>query len=308
MSFKKQYILKKGMMFIASRHIVRYPDGDTREIRYCPNDSSIFVDEQKDTAKEKKIYAQSTLFTVTNKNLYKYIEELRKDVKVNFIIPYDPNATAKKANELLTNKYEAIKLVMEAEDADILSLGYMFLGKSDFMVFKDNLEEIKRRIFQITETRPKEVKELLEKKKDNLKLELFAGLAFSKEVLEYHYDTATVKLKPNNELVLTMADNGEDEITQVAKFLKSAAGSSYKTKIATYLKQGDVKPTSLSEIKGIGDNAELKLKSLGFETTSDLKYLTLNEFKELASQHDLKFGKNKVEDIYESIQSHNQDK
>lgn len=211
-----------GVWFKLSQNDITIYDREkdtVRAIRYCPNEPSIYVDEQSSNARRAHIIFVDKLLGVppNQPNLQEYLDAHPGNIKNGGSLFFEIN-NEKKTDTLLQDEFiihDAISLIREKSIDDLIPV-ILYLGIS----LDQRNQEIRRELLIEAKSNPQAFIELF----DNplVKMRASIALATSNNILKINQDG--VFWADSNRLILA-TPVGQDGIDMMTKFCLSEKGS-----------------------------------------------------------------------------------
>lgn len=196
-----------------------------REIRYCPNEPSIFRDEQSESAIRKSIvFTEGRLFvTPSEPNLMMFLDTHPKNVSnggsLFELVNKERNSEVEVEKEFLT--HDAISLLREKPLDDLLSVAVAYGINVDRPT-----AEIKHDLLYYAKRSPKSFIESF----DNPVIEMKSKVSQAMKYQIIKEDKDGVKWFDSNALIITIPV-GRDAVEVLSKYLLTEAGSSIAEEI-----------------------------------------------------------------------------
>lgn len=217
-----QLVSGGGVWFKLSQNDITIYDREkdtVRAIRYCPNEPSIYVDEQSSNARRAHIIFVDKLLGVppNQPNLQEYLDAHPGNIKNGGSLFFEIN-NEKKTDTLLQDEFiihDAISLIREKSIDDLIPV-ILYLGIS----LDQRNQEIRRELLIEAKSNPQAFIELF----DNplVKMRASIALATSNNILKINQDG--VFWADSNRLILA-TPVGQDGIDMMTKFCLSEKGS-----------------------------------------------------------------------------------
>lgn len=217
-----QLVSGGGVWFKLSQNDITIYDREkdtVRAIRYCPNEPSIYVDEQSSNARRAHIIFVDKLLGVppNQPNLQEYLDSHPGNIKNGGSLFFEIN-NEKKTDTLLQDEFiihDAISLIREKSIDDLIPV-ILYLGIS----LDQRNQEIRRELLIEAKSNPQAFIELF----DNplVKMRASIALATSNNILKINQDG--VFWADSNRLILA-TPVGQDGIDMMTKFCLSEKGS-----------------------------------------------------------------------------------
>lgn len=217
-----QLVSGGGVWFKLSQNDITIYDREkdtVRAIRYCPNEPSIYVDEQSSNARRAHIIFVDKLLGVPSNqpNLQEYLDAHPGNIKNGGSLFFEIN-NEKKTDTLLQDEFiihDAISLIREKSIDDLIPV-ILYLGIS----LDQRNQEIRRELLIEAKSNPQAFIELF----DNplVKMRASIALATSNNILKINQDG--VFWADSNRLILA-TPVGQDGIDMMTKFCLSEKGS-----------------------------------------------------------------------------------
>lgn len=211
-----------GIWFKLSQNDITIYDREkdtVRAIRYCPNEPSIYVDEQSSNARRTHIIFVDKLLGVppNQPNLQEYLDAHPGNIKNGGSLFFEIN-NEKKTDTLLQDEFiihDAISLIREKSIDDLIPV-ILYLGIS----LDQRNQEIRRELLIEAKSNPQAFIELF----DNplVKMRASITLATSNNILKINQDG--VFWAESNRLILA-TPVGQDGVDMMTKFCLSEKGS-----------------------------------------------------------------------------------
>ena len=211
-----------GVWFKLSQNDITIYDREkdtVRAIRYCPNEPSIYVDEQSSNARRAHIIFVDKLLGVppNQPNLQEYLDAHPGNIKNGGSLFFEIN-NEKKTDTLLQDEFiihDAISLIREKSIDDLIPV-ILYLGIS----LDQRNQEIRRELLVEAKSNPQAFIELF----DNplVKMRASISLAASNGILKINQDG--VFWTDSNRLILA-TPVGQDGVDMMTKFCLSEKGS-----------------------------------------------------------------------------------
>ena len=221
----RTYVLKNGMApltyKIKSRGILWFDEkeGTNRELRYAPNQKSLFRDEQDDFARlEHVLFLNGALFVPrSNVQLQQLLSQYHpsKDVLWEEV---DAVQEAIDDVDIIELELEALKLVQELEIEHLEAILRTEIGSD---VSKMSSKEIKRDSYLFARNNPELFMEVAND--EDIKLRNLANRAVEAQIVSLVDDNTTFKWTSNGKKIMTVPFE-EHPYTAFARFLKTDEG------------------------------------------------------------------------------------
>ncbi len=232
----RTYMLTGGMSpltyTIKSKGILWFDDKQNiqREIRYAPNQKSLFRDEQDDYARlEHIVFENGALFVPrTNVNLQKLLSIYHPDSGKKWE-ELDPVKEAIDDVEMIEIELEAMRLVQELEIEHLEAILRTEVGSD---VNKMSSKEIKRDCYLFAKNDPELFIEIAND--EDIKLRNLANRAVEASIVSLVDDNTTFKWASNGKKIMTVPFD-EHPYTAFARFLKTDEGVDVMKAIAKKL-------------------------------------------------------------------------
>jgi len=221
----RSYMLTGGMSpltyTIKSKGILWFDDQQSiqREIRYAPNQKSLFRDEQDDYARlEHIVFENGALFVPrTNVNLQKLLSIYHPEAGKKWE-ELDPVKEAIDDVEMIEIELEAMRLVQELEIEHLEAILRTEVGSD---VNKMSSKEIKRDCYLFAKNDPELFIEIAND--EDIKLRNLANRAVEASIVSLVDDNTTFKWASNGKKIMTVPFD-EHPYTAFARFLKTDEG------------------------------------------------------------------------------------
>ena len=220
----KEYIIKKGygaVYMMQQRNITVYDkDSDTiRQIRYCPNEPSIFVDEQSENAVRQSImFSNGRLFVRADQPNLRAFMEAHPSNKANGGGVYEEVNKQKEAQVDVDKDFamaEAVMLVKEKPFEDLLSVA----ASLNFNVDRQ-ASEIKHDLLMFAKKNPVSFVKMFDNPEVTLKAKIRMAMKYG--VVEISKGAA--RWKDSGNLIVSVPA-GKDGVDVLLRFLLTDAGA-----------------------------------------------------------------------------------
>ena len=200
-----------------------------REIRYCPNEHSIWVDEQSPNAKRESIvFTEGKLIVPREKpNLRMFLEAHPDNIKNGGAVfkALDEAATAEsKLNEEM-NQFEAISMIKNSEVEDLLAVAIFF--KVDI---NRKMSEVKYDLLQIAKKSPSKFVKSFDD--PSVKMKVLLRQAKDYQIISIKPDS--VRWFDSNTIIVSVP-HGQDAEDIAVRFLLTEKGASVVEEIEKQL-------------------------------------------------------------------------
>ena len=200
-----------------------------REIRYCPNEPSIWVDEQSPNAKRESIvFTEGKLIVPREKpNLRMFLEAHPDNIKNGGAVfkALDEAATAEsKLNEEM-NQFEAISMIKNSEVEDLLAVAIFF--KVDI---NRKMSEVKYDLLQIAKKSPSKFVKSFDD--PSVKMKVLLRQAKDYQIISIKPDS--VRWFDSNTIIVSVP-HGQDAEDIAVRFLLTEKGASVVEEIEKQL-------------------------------------------------------------------------
>lgn len=200
-----------------------------REIRYCPNEPSIWVDEQSSNArKESIIFRDGKLIVSKEKpNLRRFLEKHPDNIANGGSVFREMNVAvdAEKALEKEMSQFDAVSMLKSAEVEDMLAVALFFSVNID-----RKLSEVKYDLLQIAKRSPSRFIQSFDD--PAVKMKALVRQASNYQVISIKKDS--VRWFDSNSLIVSVPHGQEPEDIMV-RFLLTEKGASVVSEIEKQL-------------------------------------------------------------------------
>ena len=195
--------------------------GDTvREIRYCPNEPSIWVDEQSSNARRESIIFRDGKLIVSKEkpNLRKFLENHPDNIANGGSVFREMNIAvdAEKALEVEMSQFDAVSMLKSSEVEDLLAVALFFKVNID-----RKLSEVKYDLLQIAKKNPRKFIQSF----DDPAVRMKALVRQAKDYQIIKVGKDSVRWFDSNSLIVSVP-HGQDAEDIVVRFLLTEKGAS----------------------------------------------------------------------------------
>ena len=219
-----EYEISKGggIIFMLPQKGVTIYDSDmdtVREIRYCPNEPSVFVDAQSDNAvRESVIFRNGRLFVPREQPNLKAFLDLHPDNKANNGNLFNEVNKKKDAEHELEKEYltsDAIALVRDSDIQELLPVAIFFKVNINSPV-----SEIRYNLLRIAKSKPKDFIESF----DSPQVRARSVIQQAKEYQMINVKTDSVSWFDSNSMIVSVPA-GQEPIDVMVRFCLTERGA-----------------------------------------------------------------------------------